>query len=170
MSLLEWQDEYRIGIKSLDYEHQNLFKQLSELHADLVKHVEEIEIEDCLGRIHAQVSAHFALEEKIMRESKFPNYHRHKEEHDEQLDSVTDAITGYLNDPSDADGKELGDQLSDWIINHVLTSDKELEIIAVPTHELIRVDPTLVSPSDLSRQLVSSRSAENRLSRYNAIN
>ncbi len=129
MPLLEWQDEYRIGIKSLDYEHQDLFEQLSELHADLVKHVDDTKIEDCLGRIYARVSAHFALEEKMMRESKFPNYHNHKEEHDEQLDSVTDAITGYLNDPSDASGEALEKQLSHWIIDHVLTSDKELEVI-----------------------------------------
>ena len=127
---LVWKEEYSIGIPSLDYEHRNLFSTISRLHQTLKRHEDQPTIEDCLGEIHARMSAHFALEEKIMQERKYPDYMNHKREHDALLDVITEAMLRYENDPTPEHTTSLMEELTNWIINHVLTTDKKMRLMA----------------------------------------
>lgn len=127
---LVWNEDYSIGIPSLDYEHRNLFSTISRLHQTLEEHKGQSVIEECLGEIHARMSAHFALEEKIMQERKYPHYAEHKREHDALLDVITDAMLRYENDPLSEHARSLMEELTNWIVNHVLTTDKKMRLMA----------------------------------------
>jgi hemerythrin len=127
--LIEWSDEYLIGIEELDYEHRDLINQLNELHEELAHHDEKGKIEDCLREIHVRVMAHFALEEHFMLDNNFNNYVSHKEEHDNFLVVIADLIEKFLTDPELSYGDELEEQLQHWIVNHILTSDQELATV-----------------------------------------
>lgn len=98
---LEWTEAFSIGIAPLDYEHRNLFSTLNRLHDELDRHEDADRIEDTLGEIHARMAAHFALEEKVMRENKYAHYAEHKAEHDALLDDLTEAMVRYVAQPSD---------------------------------------------------------------------
>ena len=124
--LIEWSDEYLIGIKELDYEHRDLINQLNELHGELAYHDEKGKIEDCLREIHVRVMGHFALEERFMLDKNFENYIPQKEKHDNFLAIIADLIEKFLTDPELSYGDELEEQLQHWIVNHILTSDQEL--------------------------------------------
>ena len=124
--LIEWRDEYLIGVEELDYEHRDLFNRLNELHEELAHHDEKGEIEDCLGEIYVRVVAHFALEERFMLDNNFKNYAHHKKEHDDFLEVIVDLIEKFRTDPELSYGDELEEQLQHWIINHIITSDQEL--------------------------------------------
>lgn len=124
--LLEWNDEYLIGVEELDFEHKDLFDRLNELHKELARHDDKAKIEDCLGEIHARVSAHFALEEKFMRDTNFPNYEQHKREHDDFLDVIVEIIDEFRTDSELSYGDALEAQLQHWITHHITTSDQEL--------------------------------------------
>ena len=124
--LIEWQDEYLIGIEELDYEHRDLINRLNELHEELAQHDEKREIEGCIGEIHARVVAHFALEEHFMFDNHFENYEHHKKEHDDFLGVIVDLIEKFRTNPELSYGDELEKQLQYWIVNHITTSDKEL--------------------------------------------
>ena len=123
---LEWSDEYLIGVGELDYEHKDLFIRLNELHEELIQHEDKDEIERCLGEIYARLSAHFALEENFMRKSKSLNYVRHKQEHDAFLEDFIDIINDFRVSPELSEGGELAEFLQYWILNHIITSDREM--------------------------------------------
>jgi hemerythrin len=127
--LLDWSDEYLIGVEELDYEHRGLFNRLNELHEELAHHDEKAKIEDCLGEIHVRVEAHFALEEHFMLDNNFKNYSRHKKEHDEFLAVIVDLTEKFRTNPELSYGDELEEQLQHWIVNHILTSDQELATV-----------------------------------------
>jgi hemerythrin len=124
--LLQWRDEYLVGVEELDFEHKDLFERLNELHENLANHDEKAKIEDCLGEIHTRVLAHFALEERFMLDTKFPNYERHKKEHDDFLEVIADIIERFRTSSELSYGEALEEQLQHWILYHITTSDQEL--------------------------------------------
>lgn len=67
MSLLEWKPEYSVGIASMDFEHQKMIRMINEIYDELLHHKDADSIEQFLGDIHAAINAHFALEERMMR-------------------------------------------------------------------------------------------------------
>ena len=89
MALLEWKDEYLLGIESLDFEHGGLFETINELHAQCHVGASLEDVEACLGQFHDRLAAHFALEENTMREMHNPYYETHEAAHDGLLDEIT---------------------------------------------------------------------------------
>ena len=126
MALFQWDDAYLIGVDELDFEHKDFFARLNELHDDLLRREDKEKIDAGLWEIHTRVLAHFALEEKFMRESKDPNYDHHKREHDDFLEVVVDIIEKFRTDPGFSYATALEHQLQVWIIDHILTSDQTL--------------------------------------------
>lgn len=124
--LLEWTQAYRIGIDMLDYEHQDLFARLNELHTELLKHDERGRIEACLGEIHARMAAHFALEEKFMQEKRYAQYPEHKAEHDQLLDEFGEFMIRFAQNPDLVYGAAEQLTLKRWVIEHMLTSDRRM--------------------------------------------
>jgi hemerythrin len=127
--LLEWTEEYRIGIRALDYEHQDLFVHINRLLEDFARHDDKAEIETCLGKIHKRLQAHFALEEQFMKEKKYPGYAEHKREHDRFLDDFVDAMIQFANDPGVPRSDALETEVKRWITSHVLDSDKAMSLM-----------------------------------------
>ena len=124
--LLEWNDEYLIGVESLDQEHRDLFAWVNELNAQLARREDKSRIEETLGEIHAHMAAHFALEEKFMRDTNFPNYDRHKREHERFLSNIVEVLEDFRKEPGLGYSETVMAELKHWIISHVLTSDQEL--------------------------------------------
>ena len=61
------------------------------------------EIESALGEIHANISAHFALEEQLMSEAGFEEYTEHKNDHEELLDQIKREREPGSDDSGDGD-------------------------------------------------------------------
>ena len=82
-------------------------------------------IVDALGEIYAQIAAHFALEEKYMRETRYMAYAEHKEDHEILLDDLRD-IMDQVEDDGTYDEKRLSKDLSFWFSEHFRTHDAQL--------------------------------------------
>lgn len=128
-SPLRWQEEHRIGIEALDFEHQELFRRINALLDDFARRQDRAEIEACLGEIHARMAAHFALEEKFMRDKQYAGYARHKAEHDRFLDDFVTAMAEFENDSALLRSETLERNLTGWILEHVDTADKAMSAI-----------------------------------------
>jgi hemerythrin len=128
-TLFKWDDSFLIGIEELDHEHKVLIDDINRLHEELARHGEKPEIEKCLGDICARMQAHFALEEHVMKEHKYRYYDEHKREHDELLDSYTEYMAQYLNDSGVSPGNPIEDNLKQWVIRHIVTSDKKMSLM-----------------------------------------
>ena len=125
MSLLEWKPEYSVGNSAIDHEHECMINQINALYATLSEPLDAEAVEAVLGEMHADISAHFALEERLMRKAKYIEYTEHKEDHEDLLDQIHDLIDGFYQDPESGQ-KLLKSQLSNWFGRHFSSFDARL--------------------------------------------
>jgi hemerythrin len=125
MNLVEWCNEFKIGIEEVDFEHQELIELINDSYKEAINEGSMMAVVDYLGEIFAKISAHFALEEKEMRELKYDQYEDHKQDHEKLLDSIRDIMDEY-EDNSILDEKEFGQRLTAWFVNHFSTKDARL--------------------------------------------
>lgn len=124
--LIEWRDEFKTGIASVDYEHRNMIVTINDLHGDTAIHRDKPAVESVLGEIHAGISAHFALEEKVMREMGYPAYAAHKSEHEALLDEISAVLAQVRNDPDFDYQDSLRETLRHWFGDHFKNADAKL--------------------------------------------
>jgi len=125
MSHLQWRDEFSVGIAEVDHEHRELIELINELQKDLQAGSDTKKIMQSLGEIYAQISSHFALEEKMMRNTRYPSYAEHKEDHETLLDDLRD-IMDAVEDDGILDDTQLTDDLDRWFSDHFRTHDAKL--------------------------------------------
>ncbi|MDH3691013.1 MAG: hemerythrin family protein [Gammaproteobacteria bacterium] len=125
MTLVEWKEEFSVGVPSIDYEHRALIELLNELYMSLSRRYSATAITEFLGEIYAKIAAHFALEEKLMRESHYDQYQEHKADHDHLLEEILD-IMDDCEKKETLDESYLGSRLSEWFTTHFKTHDARL--------------------------------------------
>jgi len=125
MTLIDWKDEFSLGIAAVDLEHRGLIDLINEVHTGMLRDATADRVLAGLGDIYAQISAHFALEEKYMRESRYPEFAAHKEDHEKLLDELRD-IMDRVEDDGDYDDERLAHELERWFTEHFRTHDARL--------------------------------------------
>ena len=126
MGLVEWRDDFKTGIDSVDHEHFEMIELINETHAQLSENAPIDEIEECLGEIYSQISAHFALEETVMRLRKYDEFEAHKADHERLLDSLLDIMDSFDAGDYEDMSVELSRCLKDWFVDHFKTKDSRL--------------------------------------------
>ncbi len=124
-----WSDDFLIGIEELDYEHRCLIEDINKLYRELREHVDMGRAKVTLGTIYSRIQSHFALEENVMVSHKYAHYAQHKSEHDHLLDEYTERMTKFDRNPNLEDQKAIEDILRQWIVDHILTSDKKMSLM-----------------------------------------
>jgi len=125
MSRLQWRDEFSVGIAEIDHEHRELIELINGLQKDLRARDDVDKILESLGEIYAQIAAHFALEERMMRKTRYPAYAEHKEDHETLMDDLRDIMDG-VEDDGILDETQLTDDLDRWFSDHFRTHDAKL--------------------------------------------
>ena len=122
MAPLEWKDSYSVGVPAVDHEHQELIELLNGLHEALAGGGN---VEQVFGDLFRAISAHFALEERFMREHGYDQVAQHKADHERLLDELRDIMDDYRADGDDSAGK-LAAGVDAWFVNHFKTHDARL--------------------------------------------
>ena len=125
MNLIEWRDEFLLGIPAVDHEHRELIGLINELYDSYSARDSKVTTMDFLGELYAKIAAHFALEEKIMLEKGYDQYQDHKSEHEKLLDEICDFMDDFESDQTFPEGvfKEL---LETWFVSHFRNKDARL--------------------------------------------
>lgn len=125
MSLLKWKPSFSLGVPGVDLEHRELIGMINTTHAHLEDENDAEQVQEILGEILSGISAHFALEERLMQGTGYAEYKAHKDNHEELLDEIRDLMDFYADDP--ASGRELlRSKLSAWFEVHFATFDARL--------------------------------------------
>lgn len=124
MTLVEWRDEFRIGIPGVDHEHEMLIGMINGLHGAL-QGSRAMTALDFLGELDAQIAAHFALEEREMRDRQYPRYDGHKADHERLRDEIGEMLDA-CGEGAELDESALGARLAAWFSVHFRTHDVEL--------------------------------------------
>ena len=134
MALLTWKSEYSVGVEAVDFEHREMIELINELYDEMSDKKDPESIENFLGDIHMTISAHFALEERVMQRSNYSEYEAHKDDHEELLDQIRDLMDSFDLDP-DSGLSLLQERLSDWFASHFSTFDARLHgELDMPAH------------------------------------
>ena len=125
MSLITWREEFSVGVAAVDHEHREMIGLINELDDAMGVAADAAAVIEGLGEIYARIGAHFALEEKIMRDAGYSGFEAHKQDHELLLDELLDVIDGV-----DAEGRydrlDLSTTLDRWFSDHFRTHDAKL--------------------------------------------
>lgn len=124
MAFFTWDDKYSVGIKELDYQHQQLISMLNDLYAAM----QEQKANDILGSILVKLvnytKNHFATEEKYFAQYGYPDAANHIKEHV----SFTGQVLKFKED-FDAGRTTMSVSvtsfLKNWLISHISGTDKK---------------------------------------------
>lgn len=125
MSLLEWKSEFSVGVESMDFEHRNMIAMINEIYDEMKARRDASSVEQFLGDIHAAISAHFALEERMMKDAGYGEYEAHKDDHEELLDQIRDMMDEFRVDSESGFGI-LKENLANWFEAHFASFDARL--------------------------------------------
>lgn len=125
MPLIEWKDEYSVGVPAVDAEHQELIGLINTLYDGMRLHDREPDVMAFLGEIYARIASHFALEELLMRRHEYDEYLEHKRDHEQLLEEIRDIMDDYEDDRM-LDADELARRLDAWFSEHFRTRDARL--------------------------------------------
>lgn len=126
MALIEWKESFKVGIESVDHEHRALIELINALHARLGPDAEREAVIRVLGEIFARISAHFALEEAIMRETGYDEFAAHKADHERLLDEIRDIMDDVEAEVGIDLDAELSARLERWFTVHFQSFDARL--------------------------------------------
>jgi len=125
MGLLHWEKRYSVGGEAVDHEHRELVDLINRLYEEARSKGSKVAILGFFGDLFKSISAHFALEERIMRERGYDQLLQHKDDHERLLDEIRDIMEDY--EVTDLlDEQLLSQRLDAWFSRHFETHDARL--------------------------------------------
>lgn len=124
MAGIEWKTEYSVGDPAIDQEHRELVDLVNRTAAAILDRNPDGDIQRAFGDLVRAVSAHFALEERQMRETGYDRLRPHKDDHERLLDVLRDL----MDEPREGvDVAEvLTRALEEWFAGHFREHDSRL--------------------------------------------
>ncbi|ODT30102.1 MAG: hypothetical protein ABS54_03535 [Hyphomicrobium sp. SCN 65-11] len=126
MALIEWQTEFETGVREVDHEHRELVDLINVLHRKIGSNAGKEVIGGFLGEVFAKISAHFALEETVMRKHRYDEYAAHKADHEKLLDDIRDIMDAHESGAFVDYEEALGRAVRDWFVDHFKSKDARL--------------------------------------------
>ena len=124
MPLIEWNDNYSVGIETADTHHKKLISMINSLHEAMSKGESNEVITKILSALTVYTDKHFKYEEKLFLTHNYPRYKEHKKEHDELIRQVED-----LNEKFKASTTSISIEvmklLNTWLTDHIQKTDKQ---------------------------------------------
>lgn len=124
MALMTLDQNFSVGVQTLDNQHTVLFDILNELHAAMMKGQAQSLTGPLLKNLAHYTRNHFAAEEAMMAASKYPGLTDHKVKHCELVKQVEDYVTRFEKGEITLN-LYLLNFLRDWLTNHIQKVDKE---------------------------------------------
>ncbi len=123
MALMEREFGYSVEVESIDVQHQKMFEMVNELYNALrAGNVAQV-VPAILKRLQACYREHFAYEERLMLQAKYPDYFRHKAEHVKLAEKALTLAKAFDEDKV-MRSLSLLNLLKEWTLRHILSFDK----------------------------------------------
>ncbi len=124
MPLIQWSDQLSVGIASIDEQHKKLVNMINVLNEAL----EKGQTNEVLGKIFDGLAVytvkHFGYEEELFAQHGYAASSEHKLEHEALLKQVSE-LQQKMQDGYFIISVELMLFLKEWLIHHILKTDKE---------------------------------------------
>ncbi len=123
--MFEWNNEYKVGIKDIDEQHEKLFSLLRELHEASTVGKGRTVVEKVLTGVVNYTQYHFGTEEKLMLAHSYSDYAVHKHMHDALVAQAAELLEK-TRKSSLTVSIDVMKFLESWIAHHISEADRKL--------------------------------------------
>ena len=124
--LLEWSEETSIGIPDIDEEHKELLGQYNAIIDALAGGSELSRVREQIGGFLECARRHFANEERFMLDIRYPNYVKHKAEHNKLLMDAEDFVLAIGDALFEEDCPAIAKYFKSWLLRHLENEDRKI--------------------------------------------
>ena len=124
MAIIEWKDEYSVGIQSIDQQHKIWIGLINKLHDAMSKGEGKKILSDIYEEIVAYTKTHLKNEEILFQKYSFPDIAAHKLVHDKLTQQVLDKQKE-IQEGKTVLTMEVMTFLKNWLIDHIQNTDKK---------------------------------------------
>lgn len=126
MNSYVWNESYSVGKPQIDEQHKKLFEILYKLeNTDFKTETSAKNLNEAFDEAVEYLHTHLSYEENLMQINNYPNYKKHKLEHDKFKEEIIRIYYDY-REQDNINIKDLIIMIRSWIISHIAGSDKEL--------------------------------------------
>ena len=122
-----WKKEFELGIASIDNQHKKLFEIGNRINALLSMHVDGSddydEILELIEELKDYTVYHFNTEEDLFERYNYPEYGKHKKDHDSFIEYLNSVDFDSVDKNQDVFLSELLKKIVNWVFNHIITTD-----------------------------------------------
>jgi hemerythrin-like metal-binding protein len=124
ITLLEWQNDYSVGVKELDEQHQNLLSIINTLLKEQQDELNADKLSSAISTLIHYAYVHFATEERYLLQAHFPDLKQHILEHVSFIMKTLELSLKVKEDTKEQ-RIELLRYLKAWYSLHVLGIDRQ---------------------------------------------
>ncbi|HEX2927020.1 MAG TPA: bacteriohemerythrin [Ruminiclostridium sp.] len=125
--MIEWRDEFLLGIEKIDEQHKKLFQIASEIHTTMKNQLvtdKYDEIVRLITELKDYTIFHFTYEEDYMRSIGYRKLLSHKVEHHDFVEKINNVDYSRVDQDQDQYLMELLEFTVEWIANHIMKTDR----------------------------------------------
>jgi hemerythrin len=123
---IPWTPALAIGVPEIDHQHQELFLRIEQLVQGVARG-NPADVERLLEFLGQYVVKHFGAEERWMLRSAYPDYARHKAEHERFIHDYEHMTQEFRERGTTVlVGIRMNNWIADWLTRHISRSDMEL--------------------------------------------
>lgn len=124
MTLVTWNNNLSLQIKSIDDQHKMLIDMINEFYENIVNRTNKENISTLIRNLKKYIMEHFSMEEKHMKQLNYIDFKSHKAEHDAFISKVNE-VEDKLKSGKLVLSLEITSFLFDWLKNHIQVTDKK---------------------------------------------
>lgn len=125
--LMNWTEEYSVGVDKIDNQHKELFDRINMLLIAMKEGKGKVEVMAALKFLEDYVVKHFTEEEEIQQKSNYPKYTIQHEQHEEFKKELNQMKEKFLKEGSSSSLViQVQQKMTTWWKNHILELDQDL--------------------------------------------
>ena len=122
MNVIQWSDDYSVGVPELDSQHKKIIELINQVTMDKNDVSNPVKSSELMGELMNYVVEHLDYEEKLLQQKKYPGFDAHKKMHHEYLEKFNQ-LNHLKNENDPKFAVKLKGFLHDWWEHHILEED-----------------------------------------------
>ena len=127
MQLIKAEDAPTVGVPEIDAQHAALIGLVNRLHQAMIQREDRETLASIIVELVEHTQQHFAYEEQLMSQHRYPEYAEHKADHDALMQHIMDLSEQFLSGDLLLSFAVMVD-LKAWATIHIEKSDGPLGI------------------------------------------
>ena len=123
MEKIVWNDEFSVGVETMDVQHQRILKIYNKLIDNAQADPSSETVSEVLAEMVEYASTHFKSEEQLLEDHEYPELKQQKDEHREFKQQAGEFCLLTL-EQNEKMTHDLLNYLHDWWKDHILYKDK----------------------------------------------